>query len=182
MLLRGQFWVENESKVPGRIREGDVVWAKSNWVREGNGRSFQGRRKGKEKTFCFVVKFELILGHPCFDVAYGKVGHFTERSGFPELCVVQLTHLCCMSMRCTVDAFVMHVDALYSWRICAAWWCIVQLTRLCCMSMRCTAEAFVLPVGVQRWVKRRMWAPETNQPRHVYFPDGIVIITIIFKA
>ena len=28
--------------------------AKSNRVREGNGRRFQGRRKGKEKSFCFV--------------------------------------------------------------------------------------------------------------------------------
>ena len=29
--------------------------AKSNRVREGNGSRFQGRRKGKEKSFCFVV-------------------------------------------------------------------------------------------------------------------------------
>ena len=35
--------------------------AKSNRVREGNGR-FQGRRKGKEKSFSFVVvQFELIF-------------------------------------------------------------------------------------------------------------------------
>ena len=54
MLLHGQFWVKNESKVPGRIREGDVVRAKSNRVREGTGRRFQGRRKGKEKSFCLV--------------------------------------------------------------------------------------------------------------------------------
>ena len=33
------------------LREGDVVRAKSNRVREGNGRKFQGRRKGKEKSF-----------------------------------------------------------------------------------------------------------------------------------
>ena len=26
VLPHGQFWVKNESKVPGRIREGDVVW------------------------------------------------------------------------------------------------------------------------------------------------------------
>ena len=52
VLLRGQFWVKNESKVPGRIREGDAVRAKSNRDREGNGRRFQGRRKGKEKSFC----------------------------------------------------------------------------------------------------------------------------------
>ena len=50
----------------GRIREGDVVRAKSNRVREGNGRRFHGRRKRKEKNFCFVVvQFELIFHHPC---------------------------------------------------------------------------------------------------------------------
>ena len=51
VLLHGLLWVKNESKVPGRIREGDVVRAKSNRVREGNGKRFQGRRKGKEKSF-----------------------------------------------------------------------------------------------------------------------------------
>ena len=40
VLLHGQFWVKNEPKVPGRIREGGVVRAKSNRVREGNGRRF----------------------------------------------------------------------------------------------------------------------------------------------
>ena len=41
--------------------------AKSNRVREGNGGRFQGRQKGKEKSFCFVVvQLELIFGHPCF--------------------------------------------------------------------------------------------------------------------
>ena len=60
---------ENEPKVPGRIREGAVVRTKSNPIREGNGRRFQGRRKGKEKSFCFVVvQFELIFRHPCFYV------------------------------------------------------------------------------------------------------------------
>ena len=95
VLLHGQFWVKNESKVPGRIREGDVVRAKSNRVREGNGRRFQGRRKGKEKSFCFVVvQFELIFRHPCFYVVcaciefFGEVGHFIERRGFLELCVI----------------------------------------------------------------------------------------------
>ena len=34
VLLHGQLWAKNESKVPGRIREGDVVRAKSNRVRE----------------------------------------------------------------------------------------------------------------------------------------------------
>ena len=78
-----------------RIREGDVVRAKSNRVREGNSRRFQGRRKGKEKSFCFVVvQFELIFRHPRFYVVsaciefLGEDGHFTERSGFLELCVI----------------------------------------------------------------------------------------------
>ena len=67
VLLHGQVWVKNESKVLGRIREGDVVGAKSNRVTEGNGRRFQGRRKGKEKSFCFVVvQFELILASSMF--------------------------------------------------------------------------------------------------------------------
>ena len=95
MLLHGQFWVKDESKVPGRIREGDVVRAKSNRVREGNVRRFQGRWKGKEKSFCFVVvQFELISCHPCLYVVcactefFGEVGHFTERSGFLELYII----------------------------------------------------------------------------------------------
>ena len=69
--------------------------AKSNRVREGDNRRFQGRRKGKEKSFCFVVvQIELIFCHPCFYVIcacveyFGEVGHFTERSRFLELCVV----------------------------------------------------------------------------------------------
>ena len=69
--------------------------AKSNRIREGNGGRFQGRRKGKEKSFSFVViQFELIFGHPCVYVVFacteffGEVGHFTERSGFLELCVI----------------------------------------------------------------------------------------------
>ena len=88
---------ENESKVPGRIREGDVVRAKNNRIREGNGRRFQGRRKGKEKSFCsVVVQFELNFRHPCFYVVcaciefFGEIGHFTERSGFlGALCHLQ---------------------------------------------------------------------------------------------
>ena len=81
VLLHGQ----NDSKVPGRIREGDVVRAKSNRIREGNGRMFQGRRKGKEKSFCFVVvQFELILS----SMFFGEVSHFTERNGFLDLCVI----------------------------------------------------------------------------------------------
>ena len=69
--------------------------AKSNRVREGNGRRFQGRRKGKENSFCFVVvQFELIFRYLCLYVVcaciefFGEVGHFTERSGFLELCVI----------------------------------------------------------------------------------------------
>ena len=69
--------------------------AKSNLIRERNGRRFQGRRKGKEKSFCFVVvQFELIFRHPRFYVVcaciefFGEDGHFTERSRFLELCVI----------------------------------------------------------------------------------------------
>ena len=39
--------VENDSKVPGRIREGDVVRAKSNRVREGTLEGFKEDEKGK---------------------------------------------------------------------------------------------------------------------------------------
>ena len=45
--------------------------------------------------FCFVVvQFELIFGYLCFYVVctclafFGEVAHFTERSGFLELCVI----------------------------------------------------------------------------------------------
>ena len=82
-------------KVPGIIREGDVGRAKSNWIREGNSGRFQGRQKGKEKSFCFVVMhFELGFDHPCFYFVcaciqfFGEVGHFTERSRILELCVI----------------------------------------------------------------------------------------------
>ena len=69
--------------------------AKSNGVRDGDSRRFQGRRNGKEKSFCFVVpQFELIFRHACFYVVcaciefFGEVGHFTEGSGVLELCVI----------------------------------------------------------------------------------------------
>ena len=69
--------------------------AKSNRVREGDVRRFQGSGKGKEKSFCFVVvQFELFFRHPCFYVVcaytefFAEVGHFTERSGFLELCII----------------------------------------------------------------------------------------------
>ena len=69
--------------------------AKSNRIREGSNGRFQGRRKGKEKSFCFVVvQFELIFCHPCFYVVcvsiefFGEVDHFTDRSRFLELCVI----------------------------------------------------------------------------------------------
>ena len=103
VLLHGQFLVKNESKVPGRIREGDVVKAKSNRVGVGGGggggatvEGFKEDEKGKEKNFCFffVVQFELIFRHPCFYVIcaciefFGEGGHFTERSGFLDLCVI----------------------------------------------------------------------------------------------
>ena len=67
--------------------------AKSNRIKEGNGGRFEGRRK--EKSCFVVVQFEQIsFGHPCFYVVcacfefFGEVGHFTERSGFLELCVI----------------------------------------------------------------------------------------------
>ena len=68
---------------------------RSNRVRERDGGRFQGRRKGKEKSFCFVVvQFGLSFGHSCFYVVcaciefFGEDGHFTERSGFLELSVI----------------------------------------------------------------------------------------------
>ena len=87
-----RFLAESEK---GMLWEPRVI-NKSNQVREGNGGRFQGRWKGKEKSFCFViVKFELIFGHPCFYIIcaciefFGEVGHFTERSGFWELCIIR---------------------------------------------------------------------------------------------
>ena len=64
MLLHGQFWVENESKVPVRIREGDVVRVKSNRVREGDGWRFQGRRKGKKRASvlsCLCLSWFIVI-------------------------------------------------------------------------------------------------------------------------
>ena len=54
------------AKVPGWIREWNVVRAKSNQVREGNGGRFQGRR-GKEKSICFLIDFcsAMFLCHLC---------------------------------------------------------------------------------------------------------------------
>ena len=61
VFLHGQFWVKNESKVPNRIRERDVVTTGSNGVREGNGAGLRWRKEGEKKSFCFVVvEFELI--------------------------------------------------------------------------------------------------------------------------
>ena len=64
------------------------------WGRE-TVEGFKGDKKGKENNFCFVVvQFELIFRHPRFYVVcactefFGEVGHFTERSGFLELCVI----------------------------------------------------------------------------------------------
>ena len=69
--------------------------AKSNRVREGNSGRFQGSRRNKEKSSCFViVNFELIFGHSYFYVVcaciefFDEVGHFTEMSGFLELYVI----------------------------------------------------------------------------------------------
>ena len=92
VLLHGRFWVKNESKVPGRIREGDVV---SGGVKEGNCRRFQGRRRGKEKSFCFCrhsvwadFRSSMFLCRLCITELFGEVGHFTERNGFLELYVI----------------------------------------------------------------------------------------------
>ena len=79
--------------------EKGMLW-ESNRIREENSRRFQGRRKGKEKSFCFViVQFELIFHHPCFYVVcactefFGDVGQFTDSSGFLELCVICEKHI-----------------------------------------------------------------------------------------
>ena len=57
---------------------------------------FNEDEMGREKSFCFVIiQFELIFGHPCFYIVcaciklFGEVGHFTERSGFLELCIIR---------------------------------------------------------------------------------------------
>ena len=50
VLLHGQFWIKNESKVPGRIREGDVMRTKSNRVREGTVEGFKEDEKGKRRA------------------------------------------------------------------------------------------------------------------------------------
>ena len=66
-------------------------------MRQGeNGGRLQGRRKDKEKTFCFffVVDFELIFSHPRFHAIcacaefFGEVAYFTEWSRFLELSVI----------------------------------------------------------------------------------------------
>ena len=63
--------------------------AKNKRIREGNDGRFQGRRKGKEKSFCFVVvQFELIFGHPCFYVVCACIEFFGDFCGFLELCVI----------------------------------------------------------------------------------------------
>ena len=56
---------------------------------------FKEDQKGKRRASVFViVQFELIFRHPCFYVVcaciefFGEVGHFIERSGFLELCVI----------------------------------------------------------------------------------------------
>ena len=73
-----------------------------NRVREENGGGYQGRRKEKEKKFCVVVvKFGLIYDHPCFYVIcacielFGEVSHFSERSGFLELCFTREKLMIC---------------------------------------------------------------------------------------
>ena len=55
VFLHGQFWVKNESEVPSRIRERDVVTTDRNRVRDGNGGGLRWRKEGEKKSFCFVV-------------------------------------------------------------------------------------------------------------------------------
>ena len=58
---------------------------------------FKEDEKGKRRASAGfdIVKFELIFGHPCFYVVcaciefFGTVGHFFERSGFLELCIIR---------------------------------------------------------------------------------------------
>ena len=76
------------------MRERDVVEPRVSGLGKKTMQDFKEDKKGQEKSFCFlVVKFELICGHPCFYVVFvwveffGEVGHFTERSGFLELCI-----------------------------------------------------------------------------------------------
>ena len=55
---------------------------------------FKEDEKGKRRACFVVVQFELIFGHPCVYIVctctefFSEVGHFTERSGFLELCVI----------------------------------------------------------------------------------------------
>ena len=50
--------------------------------------------EGEKQSFCFVVEFELIFFHPCFNVIctctefFGEVVRFTERGRFLELHVI----------------------------------------------------------------------------------------------
>ena len=95
MFFHEQFWVVNESRVPSRIGERDVVTTENNRVREENGGRLRRRKEGKKKSFCFVVvEFELIFCHPCFNVIcactklFGEVVYFNERGGFLELRVI----------------------------------------------------------------------------------------------
>ena len=88
-----------ESRMNPRFRaesEKGMLWEPRVIESGGKRIRFQGRRKGKEKSFCFVVvQFELIFRHPCFYVVcacnefFGEAGHFTERSRFLELCIIR---------------------------------------------------------------------------------------------
>ena len=64
VLLHGQFSVKNESKASGRIREGDVVRAKSNWIREGTVEGFKEDEKGKKRAsvlLSFSLSWVLVI-------------------------------------------------------------------------------------------------------------------------
>ena len=51
-FLMDRFEVKNDSKVPGRIRDGDVVRAKSNRAREENGKVSRKTKKKRAELFC----------------------------------------------------------------------------------------------------------------------------------
>ena len=81
-----RFLAESEK---GMLREPKIIES----GRETVG-GFKEDEKRKEKSCFVVVHFELIFRHPCFHVVcawiefFGKAGHFTERSGFLELCII----------------------------------------------------------------------------------------------
>ena len=106
VFLHGQFWAKNESKVPNRIRERDVVTTGSNGVREGNGAGLRWRKEGEKKSFCFVVvEFELIFCHQCFDVIYACKSTNKSTASWKHLPMFQLgpVQRTCGIIWCTIS-------------------------------------------------------------------------------